>query len=412
MQIVGNSSRRRLEVVVVAAHAGRREPFAPARVAAGRASTRPRGRSRACTASTASITLREQSLLGAAHGDDDAELRRARVARVACAAARTSSRSRNGVHVDVGVEPHRLRAERAVLGARARLGVDEALELDLGAAPGEADLVRERDQRRAARRAGARATGERLVAGEAAALVEQGAFGGLERQRAACGSSRDRPWRSACGTRGRGRRSAARSRDRMAERRRSRRRRRGCRTRRSGRGAGAAGGRARRRRARGARPRRRPGAEPRRSATASVVEMGGQWIGPGQLRVNKLVAELGLETFPTYDDGENLLDLDGQVKRYTRRDPAARRRPRSSTSAQSQLRFDRLAKRVPLEAPWAADRAERWDEETFATWVRRNTRTARRAVLLGRVRGGGVRGRAAGHLAAARARRTRTRAAA
>src|SRR4029453_1575624 len=36
---------------------------------------------------------------------------------------------------------------------------------------------------------------------------------------------------------------------------------------------------------------------------------------------------------------------------------------------------DRLAKRVPLEAPWAADRAERWDEETFATWLRRNTRT-------------------------------------
>ena len=31
---------------------------------------------------------------------------------------------------------------------------------------------------------------------------------------------------------------------------------------------------------------------------------------------------------------------------------------------------------MPLEAPWAADRAERWDEETFATWVRRNTRTA------------------------------------
>ena len=35
-----------------------------------------------------------------------------------------------------------------------------------------------------------------------------------------------------------------------------------------------------------------------------------------------------------------------------------------------------LAKRVPIEAPWAADQAERWDEETFATWIRRNTRTA------------------------------------
>src|SRR3954468_10440128 len=48
-----------------------------------------------------------------------------------------------------------------------------------------------------------------------------------------------------------------------------------------------------------------------------VVEIGGQWIGPTQLRINKLVAELGLETFPTYDTGEHILDLNGKVKRYT-----------------------------------------------------------------------------------------------
>jgi monoamine oxidase len=106
-----------------------------------------------------------------------------------------------------------------------------------------------------------------------------------------------------------------------------------------------------------------------------VVEIGGEWIGPQQLRINKLVAELGLETFPTYDTGENLLDLNGKVKRYTGEIPPL---PKAALVdlGQSQLRFDRLAKRVPLEAPWAADRAERWDEETFATWMRRNTRTA------------------------------------
>jgi monoamine oxidase len=106
-----------------------------------------------------------------------------------------------------------------------------------------------------------------------------------------------------------------------------------------------------------------------------VVEIGGEWIGPKQLRVNKLVAELGLETFPTYDSGENLLDLNGKVKHYTGEIPPL---PKAALVdlGQSQLRFDRLAKRVPLEAPWAADQAERWDEETFATWLRRNTRTA------------------------------------
>jgi monoamine oxidase len=106
-----------------------------------------------------------------------------------------------------------------------------------------------------------------------------------------------------------------------------------------------------------------------------VVEMGGQWIGPQQLRVNKLIAELGLETFPTHDIGEHLLDLNGKVKRYRGGIPPL---PKTALVdfGQSQLRFDRMAKRVPLEAPWAADQAERWDEETFATWLRRNTRTA------------------------------------
>ena len=35
-----------------------------------------------------------------------------------------------------------------------------------------------------------------------------------------------------------------------------------------------------------------------------VVEIGGQWIGPSQDRIEALVAELGLETFITYVEGE------------------------------------------------------------------------------------------------------------
>jgi monoamine oxidase len=43
---------------------------------------------------------------------------------------------------------------------------------------------------------------------------------------------------------------------------------------------------------------------------------------------------------------------------------------------QARARLDRMAKRVPLEAPWQAPKARLWDGQTFATWVRRNTRTA------------------------------------
>jgi monoamine oxidase len=105
----------------------------------------------------------------------------------------------------------------------------------------------------------------------------------------------------------------------------------------------------------------------------TVVELGGQWIGPTQLRMAKLTAELGLETFPTYNTGEHLLHVGDRHVRY-------RTRPRLSALAladiaQAQTRFDRLATRVPLEVPWAADRAEELDAQTFETWIHRNART-------------------------------------
>ena len=106
----------------------------------------------------------------------------------------------------------------------------------------------------------------------------------------------------------------------------------------------------------------------------TVVELGGQWICPTQLRMAKLTAELGLETFPTYNTGEHLLHVGGRQVRY-------RTRPRLGAIAladiaQAQTRFDRLAARVPLEVPWASDRADELDGQTFETWIRRNARTA------------------------------------
>ena len=35
-----------------------------------------------------------------------------------------------------------------------------------------------------------------------------------------------------------------------------------------------------------------------------VVEIGGQWVGPTQDRVLRLIDQLGLKIFPTYNSGE------------------------------------------------------------------------------------------------------------
>lgn len=106
----------------------------------------------------------------------------------------------------------------------------------------------------------------------------------------------------------------------------------------------------------------------------TVVEVGGQWVGPTQDRLIALAAELGIGTFPSWDEGENLIELDGQLKRYDD-DHFGLPLPTVLDLGVAQARIDRLAARVPLEAPWAALGAERLDSETVATWLRRNVRT-------------------------------------
>ncbi|MFI6311021.1 FAD-dependent oxidoreductase [Nocardia fusca] len=40
-----------------------------------------------------------------------------------------------------------------------------------------------------------------------------------------------------------------------------------------------------------------------------IVEVGGQFIGPGQHTIGRIVTELGLATFGTHDEGTHLLEL-------------------------------------------------------------------------------------------------------
>lgn len=48
-----------------------------------------------------------------------------------------------------------------------------------------------------------------------------------------------------------------------------------------------------------------------------VVEVGGQWIGPTQERIAALAGELGVETFPTYDEGRHLIEIAGKLASYS-----------------------------------------------------------------------------------------------
>jgi monoamine oxidase len=102
-----------------------------------------------------------------------------------------------------------------------------------------------------------------------------------------------------------------------------------------------------------------------------VVEVGGQWIGPTQDRMAALAREVGVDTFPTHVTGERLIEYGGRVHRYRGRVPriASAGLP---DFQQALMRLDRMARRVPPEAPWTAPDAVELDSQTFWSWTRRN----------------------------------------
>lgn len=120
------------------------------------------------------------------------------------------------------------------------------------------------------------------------------------------------------------------------------------------------------------------------TSDGTVVEMGGQWVGPTQDRVLSLARSLDLQLFPTYNEGENVVRYSGRGRRYKGAIPKLPA-PVLADVGQAQSRLDRMARRVPLDSPWEARLAERWDGQTVESWMRRHmhTRGGRQMLRLG-----------------------------
>ena len=110
-----------------------------------------------------------------------------------------------------------------------------------------------------------------------------------------------------------------------------------------------------------------------------VVEMGGQWIGPGQDRIAAMAEELGVGTFPTHTDGDNLLRVDGRLGRYSGTIPKLN--PFALIDVQLAIRrLNNIAGRIDTEAPWETPKAAELDGMSVGAWIEKTMRsgTARR----------------------------------
>jgi monoamine oxidase len=113
-----------------------------------------------------------------------------------------------------------------------------------------------------------------------------------------------------------------------------------------------------------------------------TVDVGGQWVGSDHARVRRLAGELGIELFPQYGAGRNLLDVAGKRRRY--RGTIPRLGPRVLWDVfVARRRIDRMAREVGADEPWAAARATAFDRETLAEWCEQNVRTEIARELIG-----------------------------
>lgn len=112
-----------------------------------------------------------------------------------------------------------------------------------------------------------------------------------------------------------------------------------------------------------------------RLSSGDVIDLGAQWIGPGQDRIAALVGELGLHPFPQRCEGKKVLALGDKVSTYKGDIPSLPVLGLLSLHTAIQ-RIDRLSAEVPLEAPHRAPKARAWDAMTVETWKQRNVPTA------------------------------------
>ena len=87
-------------------------------------------------------------------------------------------------------------------------------------------------------------------------------------------------------------------------------------------------------------------------AGGHVVDVGGQFVGPAQRHILGLASELGVATHPIFTGGRAVLEI-GEGRHDYRAVP--RLNPvQLADAGRAVFSLDRMARRVPVQAPWRA----------------------------------------------------------
>src|SRR3954452_4742367 len=108
-----------------------------------------------------------------------------------------------------------------------------------------------------------------------------------------------------------------------------------------------------------------------------ITEGGAEFIGETQDHIAQLAKDLGLKTFKTYNEGNNLYYRNGQALAYQSTGPLGPVPPDpfAADAEQAIVKLDNMASQINLDKPWESPNAAEWDGQTFETWKQENVKT-------------------------------------
>ena len=107
------------------------------------------------------------------------------------------------------------------------------------------------------------------------------------------------------------------------------------------------------------------------------IDYGGQWIGPGQDRIGQLAKDFGVETYPSYHQGNDVCYAD----RFNWLSPGLTYDPQANPIppvpglepiVPALVDFSVASEEVPLDKPWTTNEAYNLDHATVWTWMTTN----------------------------------------
>lgn len=103
-----------------------------------------------------------------------------------------------------------------------------------------------------------------------------------------------------------------------------------------------------------------------------TIDLGGQWVAPQQERVLALAEEFKLHVFPTFDTGDRLRFVGGELFRTPE---GAGSLDDTDDIRQGRKKLEALVASMPVDAPWTHPNAAELDRLTYAEWIDQNLAT-------------------------------------